>query len=119
MSEYVNEKRFAELVLEAQATGKGSEELCEIASAIAIRIMHSKCYPRQLEKEDAISIGVLCVLANVHRYKPEKSKAFHYFSQIIINTLREKARGNKRFKKLRENYWWEMTGKPASTYIQN
>jgi hypothetical protein len=100
---YVDSKRFAELLLLAQAEGKVCAELCLYAGEMGKRI-HSKWRFAGITAEDAYSVGVHEVVTKFAKYKHEEgknSRSFAYFTTLILNSLRGVYRKEQAYENLK------------------
>lgn len=106
MAEYLNNAIFQNLLLNYQSNPgdkKAGDELAKAFGAIGENL--SKKYKMAgVSLEDAVQESMIIGFIRLDKFKPEKGKAFNYFTTIILNHLRGLYRQNKSFVDMKERY---------------
>ena len=112
MSEYLNNKRFEQLIkLHCSGNYEFQDELMYCFDALISNIIDA--FHFKVDKEDAKQECFLLVLRTLRNFKPENGSAFNYFTTVIINNLKLVATKVKRHKLKLEAYFEFKFGFPV------
>lgn len=85
------------------AKAKAAEELAPVFMLLAERL--ARTFKFAVDRDDAIQEGVLTCLQKLHKFNPESgSKAFNYYTTIILNHWRQLYRSKVNYSKAKEGY---------------
>ena len=112
MSEYLNNKRFEQLIkLHCSGNYEFQDELMACFDILIGNIIDA--FHFKVDKEDAKQDCFLLVLRTLRNFRPEHGSAFNYFTTVIINNLKLVATKIKRHKLKLESYFEFKFGFPA------
>lgn len=104
MSEYLNNKRFEQLIkLHCSGNYEFQDELMACFDILIGNIIDA--FHFKVDKEDAKQECFLLVLRTLRNFKPEHGSAFNYFTTVIINNLKLVATKIKKHKQKLEAYF--------------
>jgi hypothetical protein len=115
MSNYIDNKRFEELIVEYDPENQlVSNELFEMFDTLIERLIAA--YRFKIEKDDAKQECLVLILRilNKKRFDKERGKAFNYLTTVILNNLRLMFTKNKKYAQKIEDYSNIKLGVPLS-----
>jgi DNA-directed RNA polymerase specialized sigma subunit len=104
VSNYINNKRFEELIkLHCSGDFSQDEELMQSFDALISNIIDA--FHFKVDKEDAKQDCFLLILRTLKNFNPKSGSAFNYFTTVIINNLKLVATKIKRHRLKLESYF--------------
>lgn len=103
MANYINNKRFEELIQQYMAGDMiVEEELFEFFDLLIDRLLIT--YKFKIDQEEAKQECFLLILKVLKNFKEESGRAFNYFTTVILNNLRLLYTKNKKYNEKIEAY---------------
>jgi len=103
MSNYINNKRFEELIQERKAgDNTNEEELFQLFDMLIDRLMVT--YKFKVDHEEAKQECFLLILKVLNNFKKESGAAFNYFTTVILNNFRLLYTKNRKYAEKIEAY---------------
>jgi len=104
VSNYINNKRFEELIkLHCSGDFSQDEELMQSFDALISNIIDA--FHFKVDKEDAKQDCFLLILRTLRNFNPKNGSAFNYFTTVIVNNLKLVATKIKRHRLKLESYF--------------
>lgn len=125
--EYLNNKTF-ELIIARFKKAKRSSvknkpefeaaqlELAEAFYLLAKNIIRAFRF-QLVDKDDALQEGVMICFEKLHRFNPEKGRAFNFCTTIILNHYRQLYRTAKNHNELKIRYYEHLCEKVNEAFI--
>ncbi len=79
------------------------EELANLFYLLAENIIRAFGF-KLIDKDDALQEGVMICLQKLDQFKPERGKAFNYYTTCTLNHFRQLYRGAKNYHELQKRY---------------
>ena len=112
--EYLNNRTFETIINRFKVAKKNINynpvefELAQMELAEAFYLLAKniiRAFRFQLvDKDDALQEGVMICFEKLHRFNPEKGRAFNFCTTIILNHYRQLYRTAKNYKELKIRY---------------
>lgn len=93
-------------------------ELAEAFYLLAKNIIRAFRF-QLVDKDDALQEGVLICFEKLHRFDPDKGRAFNFCTTIILNHYRQLYRTAKNYNELKIRYHDHLCEKTSETYVQS
>lgn len=87
-----------------QTFDKVQEELANLFYLLAENIIRAFGF-KLIDKDDALQEGVMICLQKLDQFKPERGKAFNYYTTCTLNHFRQLYRGAKNQNELQKRYY--------------
>jgi len=125
--EYLNNKTF-ELIIarfkKAKKNGSRNKvefnsaqlELAEAFYLLAKNIIRAFRF-QLVDKDDALQEGVMICFEKLHRFNPEKGRAFNFCTTIILNHYRQLYRTAKNYNELKIRYHEHLCEKTNEAFL--
>ena len=127
--EYLNNHTFEAIIGRFKSTkdnlGENSEEFkvarTELAEAFYLLSKNIiRAFRFQLvDKDDALQEGVLICFEKLHRFDPDKGRAFNFCTTIILNHYRQLYRTAKNYNELKIRYHDHLSEKAQDGHINS
>lgn len=126
--EYLNNKVF-ELVINRFKVAKDNihsdrneyliaqKELTEAFYLLAKNIIRAFHF-QLIDSDDALQEGVMICFEKLHRFNPEKGRAFNFCTTIILNHYRQLYRTAKNYNELKNKYHEHLCDKTNEAFTQ-
>ena len=112
--EYLNNKTFELIITRFKTANENIEqnrlefdaaqlELAEAFYLLAKNIIRAFRF-QLVDKDDALQEGVMICFEKLHRFNPEKGRAFNFCTTIILNHYRQLYRTAKNYNELKVKY---------------
>lgn len=112
MSDYLNNRRFEELIkLHCSGNYDSQNELMQCFDLLISNIIDA--FHFKVDKEDAKQDCFLLILKTLKNFNPANGSAFNYFTTVILNNLKLVATKVKKHKQKLELYFELKYGFPA------
>ena len=113
MTNYINNKRFQELIkLYCEGNRADEPELMDLFDQLISKIIDAFHF-HKIEKDDAKQDCFVLVLKTLNNFNPSNGSAFNYFTTVIINNLKLVTTKVKRHKQKLFDYFEYKYGIPA------
>jgi DNA-directed RNA polymerase specialized sigma subunit len=125
--EYLNNKTF-ETIISRYKLAKKNEvadplefeiaqtDLAEAFNILAKNIIRAFRF-QLVDKDDALQEGIMICFEKLHRFNPEKGRAFNFCTTIILNHYRQLYRTAKNYNELKIKYHEHLCEKVNETFI--
>lgn len=91
-------------------------ELAKIFYLLSDNIINAFKF-KLIDKEDALQEGVMICLQKLDQFKPERGKAFNYYTTCTLNHFRQLYRGAKSQHELQRRYYEHLIDKLEDMFI--
>jgi DNA-directed RNA polymerase specialized sigma24 family protein len=125
--EYLNNKTF-ELIIDRFKKAKKNQaknkiefdgaqlELAEAFYLLAKNIIRAFRF-QLVDKDDALQEGVMICFEKLHRFNPDKGRAFNFCTTIILNHYRQLYRTAKNYNELKIRYHEHLCEKTNEAFL--
>ncbi len=125
--EYLNNRTFEAIINRFKMASENMEdnqvefdaaqmELAEAFYLLAKNIIRAFRF-QLVDKDDALQEGVMICFEKLHRFNPEKGRAFNFCTTIILNHYRQLYRTAKNYNELKLRYHEHLCDKVNEAFI--
>jgi DNA-directed RNA polymerase specialized sigma24 family protein len=125
--EYLNNRTFENIISRFKAAKNNIEEdviefddaqleLAEAFYLLAKNIIRAFRF-QLVDKDDALQEGVMICFEKLHRFNPDKGRAFNFCTTIILNHYRQLYRTAKNYNELKIRYHEHLCEKANEAFI--
>jgi len=125
--EYLNNRTFEAIIFRFKEAKKNVErneneflaaqmELTEAFYLLAKNIIRAFRF-QLVDKDDALQEGVMICFEKLHRFNPDKGRAFNFCTTIILNHYRQLYRTAKNYNELKIRYHEHLCEKANEAFI--
>jgi DNA-directed RNA polymerase specialized sigma24 family protein len=130
MAEYLNNKKLEESIHRYRATVSNPEKKKEFSEAQMqltkdfyllsekIYLAYKYMFANNVDWEEALQEGTFICFEKIHRFNPEIGRAFPFFTQIILNHLKQLCRSAINYRNLTLKYHQHLCEKNDNPHIQ-
>lgn len=118
MAEYIHNQDFETLIKEYKKNPEDEDVKKEVTYCfylLAENIIRAFRFTL-IDREDALQEAVLACLSKMHRFDPDRGKAFNWFTTIILNHYRQLYRTCKNDINLKKRYLEKKLGEAQALF---